>query len=75
MEIKPEIGEKKKKILNKSLHKANLSKNDDFYTQLTDIEKELKNYKNHFKDKIVFCNCDDPVSAISFIIFHITLKN
>ncbi len=58
MEIKPETGEKK--ILNKSLHKANISKNDDFYTQLSDIEKELKNYKNHFKDKIVFCNCDDP---------------
>ena len=60
MEIKPEIGEKKKKTLNKSLHKANISKNDDFYTQLSDIEKELKNYKNHFKNKIVFCNCDDP---------------
>ncbi len=60
MEIKPEIGEKKKRTLNKNLHKANISKNDDFYTQLTDIERELKNYKNHFKDKIVFCNCDDP---------------
>jgi hypothetical protein len=60
MEIKPEIGEKKKGTLNKSLHKANISKNDDFYTQLSDIEKELKNYKNHFKNKIVFCNCDDP---------------
>jgi hypothetical protein len=58
MEIKPEIGEKK--ALNKSLHKANISKNDDFYTQLSDIEKELKNYKNHFKNKTVFCNCDDP---------------
>lgn len=60
MGIKPEIGEKNKKTLNKSLRKANLSKNDDFYTQLSDIEKELKNYKNHFKDKTVFCNCDDP---------------
>lgn len=45
---------------NKNLHAANKAKNDEFYTQLTDIEKELKNYKEHFKDKIVFCNCDDP---------------
>lgn len=49
-----------KKSLNKHLHKANTAKNDEFYTQLTDIEKELKHYKDHFKDKIVFCNCDDP---------------
>ena len=49
-----------KKSLNKSLRKANLSKNDDFYTQLTDIEKELKHYKKHFKNKVVLCNCDDP---------------
>jgi len=49
-----------KKSLNKSLRKANISKNDDFYTQLTDIEKELKHYKEHFKNKVVFCNCDDP---------------
>ena len=45
---------------NKSLHRANKAKNDEFYTQLTDIEKELRYYKDHFKDKIVFCNCDDP---------------
>ena len=48
------------KSLNKGLRKANISKNDDFYTQLTDIEKELKHYKKHFKNKVVFCNCDDP---------------
>ncbi len=48
------------KILNKRLHKARENKNDDFYTQLTDIEKELKHYKGHFKNKVVFCNCDDP---------------
>lgn len=49
-----------KKSLNKTLNKANKSKNDDFYTQLTDIEKELKHYKKYFKNKVVFCNCDDP---------------
>jgi len=49
-----------KKALNKAFQKANKQKNDEFYTQLTDIEKELRHYKDHFKNKIVFCNCDDP---------------
>lgn len=49
-----------KKSLNKNLHKANQAKKDEFYTQLTDIERELGHYKEHFKDKVVFCNCDDP---------------
>lgn len=48
------------KIHNKSLHKAKKSKMDEFYTQLSDIEKELKHYKKHFRDKVVYCNCDDP---------------
>ena len=45
---------------NKNLHAAKRGKNDEFYTQLTDIEKELKHYKKHFEGKTVFCNCDDP---------------
>lgn len=45
---------------NKNLHKARDSKKDEFYTQLCDIEQELKHYKKHFKNKIVYCNCDDP---------------
>lgn len=45
---------------NANLHNAKNAKNDEFYTQLSDIEKELVYYKDHFKDKIVFCNCDDP---------------
>ncbi|MDR1696488.1 MAG: adenine-specific methyltransferase EcoRI family protein [Endomicrobium sp.] len=45
---------------NKTLHKAKVQKNDEFYTQLPDIENELKHYKEQLKDKIVFCNCDDP---------------
>jgi len=49
-----------KKDLNKNLHKAKVNKEDEFYTQLTDIEKELKHYKKHFKNKVVYCNCDDP---------------
>ncbi len=49
-----------KKNLNKNLHSAKTSKKDEFYTQLSDIEKELRHYKEHFKGKVVFCNCDDP---------------
>ena len=45
---------------NKNLHKANIAKKDEFYTQLPDIERELGHYKDHFKSKVVFCNCDDP---------------
>lgn len=45
---------------NKDLNKAKRAKKDEFYTQLSDIERELKHYRNHFKDKVVYCNCDDP---------------
>ena len=45
---------------NKHLHKASKAKKDEFYTQLSDIEKELRHYKRHFKGKVVLCNCDDP---------------
>lgn len=45
---------------NKHLNNAIKSKSDEFYTQLPDIEKELRHYKNHFKGKSVLCNCDDP---------------
>ena len=48
------------KSLNNNLHKAKTGKNDEFYTQLNDISNEVKNYTAHFKDKTVFCNCDDP---------------
>jgi hypothetical protein len=47
---------------NRKLSSAKAAKTDEFYTQLPDIERELKPYrdKGHFKDKIVYCNCDDP---------------
>jgi hypothetical protein len=47
-------------MANKNLHQAKDSKKDEFYTQLADIERELKHYKDHFKGKVVYCNCDDP---------------
>jgi len=45
---------------NENLHSALKAKNDEFYTQLSDIEKELRHYKEHFQGKTVLCNCDDP---------------
>ena len=45
---------------NINLHAANKNKKDEFYTQLVDIENELKHYRAHFKDKTILCNCDDP---------------
>lgn len=49
-----------KKAANLNLRKASTAKKDEFYTQLSDIENELKHYKKHFKGKVVYCNCDDP---------------
>ena len=45
---------------NANLHAAKSAKNDEFYTMLTDIEKEMSHYKDFFKGKVVYCNCDDP---------------
>ena len=49
--------------LNKNLNKAKLQKNDEFYTQLSDIENELWHYREHFQGKVVYCNCDDPKAS------------
>jgi hypothetical protein len=57
------------KAKNKNLHKAKDSKKDEFYTQLGDIERELRYYKSHFKDKVVYCNCDDPRVSNFFHFF------
>jgi hypothetical protein len=63
-----------KTIKNRNLHKAKDSKKDEFYTQLSDIEKELKHYKEHFKDKVVLCNCDDPRVSHFFHYFSYNFK-
>ncbi len=54
---------------NASLRKADKAKNDEFYTQLIDIENELKHYKKEFEGKTVFCNCDDPFESNFFKYF------
>ncbi len=67
------------KILNKNLNKASKEKKDEFYTQIIDIEKELKHYRDQFRGKVVFCNCDDPkesnfVKYFSRSFEHLRLK-
>ena len=53
---------------------AKVSKKDEFYTQLTDIEKELVHYRDHFRDKVVFCNCDDPYESNFFKYFALNFN-
>ncbi len=57
------------KSLNSNFHKASKAKKDEFYTQLIDIEKELKHYKDQFRGKVVYCNCDDPYESNFFKYF------
>ena len=54
---------------NSNLHDSAKNKQDEFYTQLSLIESELKHYKQHFKEKVVFCNCDDPFESNFFKFF------
>lgn len=58
-----------RRATNRDLHTAKAAKNDEFYTQLADIERELKHYKEHFKGKVVLCNCDDPWVSNFFVYF------
>ena len=59
---------------NSNLQKQKTAKNDEFYTQLTDIEKELGNYENLFKNKVVLCNCDDPRVSNFFKYFSLNFE-
>lgn len=59
---------------NQMLQKAKKSKSDEFYTQLCDIESELKHYKEHFNGKVVYCNCDDPRVSNFFRYFVINFQ-
>ena len=58
-----------KEAKNKNLHKAKEAKQDEFYTQLDDISRELNHYRDHFKGKVVYCNCDDPYESNFFKFF------
>lgn len=61
-------------MANDSLCRAKNAKNDEFYTQLTDIEKELKHYRKHFEGKTVLCNCDDPYESDFFKYFALNFN-
>ncbi|EKD65858.1 MAG: hypothetical protein ACD_49C00079G0022 [uncultured bacterium (gcode 4)] len=64
-----------KKSKNKNLNNANTAKKDEFYTQLSDIEKELGHYKEHFKWKTIFCNCDDPEESNFWNYFALNFEH
>lgn len=59
---------------NKNLQNAKKAKNDEFYTILSDIERELRHYKGHFNGKVVFCNCDDPRVSNFFHYFSFNFE-
>ena len=61
-------------MANKSLHAAKDAKNDEFYTRIEDINEELNHYEDKFKDKIVFCNCDDPKWSNFWKYFHMNFE-
>jgi len=62
------------KTQNALLNEAKKAKKDEFYTQLSDISNELKNYRKHFKDKVVYCNCDDPRVSNFFQYFALNFE-
>ena len=59
---------------NRNLNSAKTARKDEFYTQLTDIEKEMRYYRKHFKGKTVLCNCDDPFESNFFKYFVLNFK-
>ncbi|QZD95258.1 adenine-specific methyltransferase EcoRI family protein [Qipengyuania gelatinilytica] len=59
---------------NKALANAKTAKQDEFYTQLSDIENELRHYREKFRDKVVLCNCDDPYESNFFRYFALNFN-
>jgi hypothetical protein len=68
------MSEAPKEISNRRLRSASKAKADEFYTQMNDIEVELRHYRDYLKDKIVYCNCDDPYESNFFKYFAINFK-
>lgn len=59
---------------NNNLHNAKKAKNDEFYTRLEDIEKEMCHYREHFRGKVIYCNCDDPKESNFFKFFSLQFE-
>lgn len=62
-------------MANALLNKAKKDKFDEFYTRLEDIEAEMRHYKEHFRGKTVFCNCDDPFESNFFKYFAMNFNH
>lgn len=62
-------------VTNRDLNKASVAKKDEFYTQLTDIEKEMRYYRDYFRGKTVLCNCDDPYESNFFKYFAMNFNS
>lgn len=62
-------------MANSNLHAAKRAKNDEFYTQLSDVEKEMKHYKPFFKGKKVLCNCNDDLQSAFFRYFSMNFEH
>lgn len=62
------------RMANKNLNRAKSAKKDEFYTQLPDIENELRHYGSHFAGKTVLCNCDDPYESNFFKYFALNFN-
>jgi hypothetical protein len=65
---------KKTKAKNRGLTEAKAAKRDEFYTQLPDIERELRHYRHHFEGKVVYLNCDDPRVSNFFHYFSFNFE-
>ena len=61
-------------MANKNLNSARKAKKDEFYTQISDIEKELQHYWAHFRGKTVLCICDDPYESNFFKYFALNFN-
>ena len=61
-------------MANRTLASARNKKEDEFYTQLSDIEKEMCHYREYFKGKTILCNCDDPRISNFFRYFALNFK-
>ena len=59
---------------NRNLNTAKAKKKDEFYTQLSDIENELRFYRDHFRGKVIYCNCDDPRVSKFFHFFSLQFR-
>ena len=60
---------------NQNMHKAKTEKNDEFYTLYTDVEKEVSLYSQYLKDKVIYCNCDNPYVSNFFRYFANNFKD